>query len=91
MNYINRWDIEHEDRKDREGMIDCRMVAVAAFGSECGWPIAKRKGVASYVRKVLIPMTMGELALMMPTNLQELVEHAAHGYDRVIAPRRAGR
>jgi len=84
---IKAWNLETEDRTDRERMVDHRMIAVAAFALDADWPIAKRKGVANYVRKVLAPMTPGELALLMPTKLQELVEHAADGYDRFIARR----
>ncbi len=87
---ITAWDLERENHEDRDGMIDRRMIAVAGFALDADWGIAKRKGVANYVRKVLAPMTPGELALMMPTKLQELVEHAATGYERFVARRVRG-
>ena len=86
---LKPWDYEGEDRKNRDAMIDRRMMAVAAFALDSDWDVAKRKGVANYVRKVLEPMTAGELALMMPTRLHELVEHAAHGYERFMDRRAA--
>ncbi len=65
-------------------MIDRRMIAVTGFSLDAGWPIGKREGVANLVRRRLAPMTPGELALMMPTELQELVERAATSYDRIV-------
>ncbi len=88
---LRAWNIEQEDQSDREAMINRRMTAVAGFALQSDWPIGKRKGVANYVRKVLTPMMAGELALMMPTKLQELVEHAADGYDRFMDRRAARR
>ena len=80
------WDFENENIADHASLLDVRMRAVANAG--VNWPIGKRKGVANYLRKVLTPMTRGELSLVFPNDLQELVDHAAAGYDRFIARRR---
>ncbi len=84
---LKAWDLERENQSDRDSMIDRRMIAVTGFSLDAGWPIAKREGVANLVRRRLAPMTPGELALMMPTKLQELVERAATGYDRFVLTR----
>jgi len=81
---LKAWDLERENQSDRDSMIDRRMIAVTGFSLYAGWPIAKREGVAKSVRRVLAPMTPGELAVMMPSKLQELVERAATGYDRFV-------
>ena len=88
---MRAWDLEKEDKRDRDTMIDRRMVALTMFADQAGWPIAKSKGVANYVRKVLAQLTPGELALMLPTKLQELAEHAGEGYDSFVERRNQGR
>ena len=84
---LKTWDLERENQSDRDSMIDRRMIAVNGFSLDAGWRIAKREGVADSVRRVLAPMTPGELALIMPTKLQELVELAATRYDRYLLTR----
>ena len=84
---LKAWDLERENQSDRDSMIDRRMIAVTEFSLDAGWRIAKREGVANSVRRVLAPMTPGELALMMPTELQVLVERAATSYDRIVLTR----
>lgn len=84
---LKAWDLEIENQPDRDGMIDRRMISVTGFSLDAGWPITKREGVAKLVRRRLMPMTPGELALMMPTELQELVERAATSYDRIVLTR----
>ena len=81
---LKAWDLERENQSDRDSMIDRRMIAVTGFSLDAGWRIAKREGVANSVRKVLAPMSPGELTLMMPTKLQELVELVATRYDRFL-------
>ena len=84
---LKAWDLERENQPDRDSIIDRRMIAVTGFSLEAGWPITKREGVANLVRRRLAPMTPGELALMMPTELQELVVRAATIYDRIVLTR----
>ena len=84
---LKAWDLERESQPDRDSMIHRRMIAVTGFSIDAGWPIAKREGVANLVRRRLAPMTPGDLALMMPTELQEMVERAATSYDRIVLTR----
>ncbi len=84
---LKAWELERENQSDRDSMIDRRMIAVTGFSLDAGWPMAKREGVANSVRSVLAPMTPDELALMMPTKLQELVERAATRYDSFVFTR----
>ncbi len=84
---LKAWDLERENQSDRDSMIDRRMIAVTVFSLDAGWPIAKREGMANSVRRVLAPMSSGELALTMPTKLQELVERAATRYDSFVFTR----
>ena len=84
---LKAWDLERENQQDQDSMIDRRMISVTGFSLDAGWPITKREGVANLARRRMASMTPGELALMMPTEFQELVERAATIYDRIVLTR----
>jgi hypothetical protein len=84
---LKAWHSETENQADRDSMIDRRMIAVTGYSLDAGWPIAKREGVADLARRRLAPMPLSELAMMTPTELQELVERAARSYDRIVLTR----
>ena len=85
------WDTDADlrDINDKDSLLDRRMKAVAYYAVLEQWSTLKRLAVSKYVRKALSPLTPGELAMVLPFALQELVDRAAAGYD-AYQRRRAG-
>ncbi len=77
------WDTDADlkDRGNKDVLLDRRMMALALYAGYEGWTKLKHLAVAKYVRKVLLPMTPGEVAMMLPFGLQEVIDRAAAGYD----------
>lgn len=77
------WDTDADlkDRANKDVLLDRRMMALAMYGAQEGWTTFKRLAVAKYMRKVLLPLTPGEVAMMLPFSLQEVIDRAAVGYD----------
>ena len=77
------WDTDADlkDRANKDALLNRRMMALAMYAAQEGWTTFKRLAVAKYVRKVLLPLTPGEVAMMLPFGLQEVIDRAAGGYD----------
>ena len=84
-------DLDERDLKQRDttALVERRLTAVVRNALVENWTTHKQMAVCKYTRKILMPMTAIELALVMPSNLEEIVKYAAKGYDAFMEGRKA--
>jgi len=74
----------------RDAVVNWRVFQVLAISRRDGWGSWKTRAVCKYVGKVYTNMVLAEVSAIGQQAAQELVEHAAEGFDS-FARRRAAR
>ena len=81
------------DRRDEDGyrsaIVNLRVVQVLYIARGQQWSSWKSRSVSKYIQKVFEGMTIAELSIVNDGSVQELIDHAAQGFDRHA--RRGGR
>jgi len=81
------------ERGDTAGYMDAalnrRMAQVVGIAKANEWRAWKRNAVSKYIRTMLQGMSRVEMAAADSDSIEEMVEHAADGFDRHA--QRAGR
>jgi len=72
-----------------DAALNRRMAQVVGIAKANGWRAWKRNAVSKYIRTMLQGMSRVEMVAADNDTIEELVQHAAEGFDRHA--RRAGR
>ena len=73
------------DRRDEDGyrsaMVNLRVVQVLYIARHENWSSWKSRAVSKYIQKTFESMTIAELSVINDQAVEELIEHAAAGFD----------